>query len=190
MTVEGKAEADNLNVELSELQFSVVRNVQIDGKAGPNILGLGSFDLGPETGLPAGWQTWLGAKPPLELHPAGPGKNRFLHVGEGPHFFLAHTAPLHIQHGAIYEMSFRARGTATITSFAHPLAPSRFYPLPLRVGDPQSQEHKVGHEGWQTYSRLWFSGAMHTTMVRPALAIVAGPKGVDIDDVQFRKVGE
>jgi len=189
LNVEGQADAGGLEFELSELQLSVVHELKLADKPGDNLLGLGAFESGAREGVPNGWHLWLNAKPSLDLRQHESGKGRFLHIEKGRQFYLALADPIQIEQAKVYEMTFRARGTADITSFAHPLAHSRFYPLPLRTGVPQSKVHQVNHGDWKTYRRLWYSEVKHATMARPALSISSRDKGVEIDDVCFRKAG-
>jgi len=188
VSVEGHEEAGLDYFDLFDLTIHEGKAVPFSEKRGENVLSAGAMGIpGPE-GVPVGWGTWGYPHPPMQLSGDNPKQgDTCLHISPGVRFYLPSAIAVPVAVGRAYELSFWARGKGNLQSLAHPLARSPWYPIPLRVGDPQSKDVKVDSAEWTRFSQVWFAESP-TVKTAEVLLVIAPEEDLYLDDVQFRLI--
>ena len=188
ITVEGGEEADLSYLELSRLTFRHVGPVPFGAARGPNLLPAGAMEIPGRDGVPLGWDTWGYAHPDMELCTEALRQGRScLKIAAGKRFYLASAHPPEVRQGRAYEMSFWARGKGHLSVLAHLLSETRFYPLPVRVGDAQARNIALDSSTWARFDQIWFAESpwVQTGQV---VFVIAPSETMFLDDVQFRLI--
>jgi len=189
ISLQGCKDADFNYLELFEFVVRATGPVPFGARRGENLIPAGAMEIaGKEGGAPCGWGTWGYKHPDLELAAEDPKEGKScLRIDAGCRFYLACAQPPFVERGRAYEISFWARGEGDLSVLAHALAETRWYPLPVRVGDAQSKPFRLAAQDWARFTHVWF--AESTQAETAQLVFVILPKKViSIDDVQFRLI--
>ena len=188
VSVEGHRDAGLDYLDLFDLTIREVEAIPFSEKRGGNLLSAGAMEIpGPE-GVPVGWGTWGYEHPPLKLSgDVSKQGDTCLHISAGVRFYLPSAVAVPVEVGRAYELSFWARGKGNIQFLAHALASSPWYPIPLRVGDPQSSNAKVDSVEWTRFTQVWFAESPHVETAE-VVFVIAPEEDVCLDEVQFRLI--